>query len=205
ISTSPIPSLVPGARSTVVLALNPATNLPLVRYDGSIALIGQQTSLGVPFHFRAISEARGDLLITVTDEHTYYVNGSPHPTNATVVLRDIVTNGIVAQATTDANGQIQFSNLLEGDYQLEAVAPSHGSVHGSVHVVPGTTTQQEVFMTLQTVRYEWHVVPTQIEDHYRVVIEPRFETEVPQPELVVENPLVIPLVIAGQTTQFEIR
>src|SRR6185436_2251746 len=60
-------------------------------------------------------------------------------------------------------------------------------------------------MTLQTVRYEWHVVPTQIEDHYRVVIEPKFETEVPQPELVVENPLVIPLVIAGQTTQFEIR
>src|SRR5204863_9714201 len=152
-----------------------------------------------------VSEARGDLTINVTDEHTYYVNGSPHPTNATVVLRDIVTNGIVAQATTDANGQIQFSNLLEGDYQLEAVAPSHGSVYGSVHLAPGTTTEQEVFMTLQTVRYEWHVVPTEFEDHYRIVIEPKFETEVPQPELVVENPLVIPLVIAGQTTQFEIR
>ncbi|HKQ38257.1 MAG TPA: CARDB domain-containing protein, partial [Verrucomicrobiae bacterium] len=205
VSTSTIPSLAPGARSTVVLALNPATNLALVRYDGSVAIIGQQTSLGVPFQFRALSDARGDLHLTVTDEHTYYVNGSPHPTNATVVLRDIVTNGIVAQASTDANGEIRFSNLLEGDYQLEALAPSHGSVHGSIRVVPGTTTEQEVFMTLQTVRYEWHVVPTQVEDHYRVVIEPKFETEVPQPNLVVENPLVIPLVIAGQTTQFEIR
>ena len=205
ISTSPIPSLAPGARSTVVLSLNPATNLPLTVYNGSIAINGSQASLGVPFQFRALSEARGDLLITATDEHTYYVDGAPRLTNATIVLRDPITNGVVAQAVTDTNGQARFVNLIEGIYTLEASAPGHSSTRGGVHVVPGITTEQEVFLSQQTVSYQWRVVPTEIEDHYRVVIEPQFETEVPQPNLVVENPMIIPLVIPGQTSQFEIR
>jgi hypothetical protein len=205
ISTSPIASLSPGGRSTVVLALSPATDLPLTRYDGSLVLIGPQASLSVPYQFRALSDARGDLLLTATDENTYFVNDAPKVTNATMVLRDPITNGVVAQATTDTNGQVRFDNLAEGDYVIEASAPGHSGVRGGLRVVPGVTTEQEVFMSRQTVRYEWRVVPTTIEDHYRVVIEPLFETEVPQPNLVVENPLIIPLVIPGLTSQVEIR
>jgi hypothetical protein len=205
ISTSPVPSLAPGARSTVVLALNPATNLPLTRYDGNLVLIGPQTSLSVPFQFRALSDARGDLVLTATDENTYFVNGAPKVTNATMVLRDPITNGDVAQAVTDTNGQVRFDNLAEGDYLLEASAPNHSGVRGGVRVVPGLTSEQEVFMSQQSVRYEWRVVPTEIEDHYRVVLEPLFETEVPAPNLVVENPVLIPLVIPGLTSQVEIH
>lgn len=205
ISTSSVPSLAPGARATVVLALNPATNLPLTVYSGNLGLIGHDAGLSVPFQFRALSEARGDLQVTVTDEHTYFASGTPRVTNATVVVRDRVTSLVVADGATGTNGQVLFNNLLEDDYILEVSAPNHSSVRGGVRVTPGTQHEQEVFLTLESVRYEWKVAPTEIDDHYRVVIEPLFETEVPQPNLVVENPLVIPLVFPGQTSQFEIR
>ncbi|MBL9167083.1 MAG: putative Ig domain-containing protein [Verrucomicrobiales bacterium] len=206
VSPSPLPSIPPAGRTTIVLALNPATNLPLTVYSGSLSVIGQeQASVSVPFTFRALSEARGDLVLTATDEYTYFVSGAPKLTNATLVLRDPFTNGIVAQARTDSAGQVRFNNLLEGDYLLEASAPGHGSTRGGIRVVPGITKEQEVFLTQETVRYEWSVVPTQIEDHYRVVLQPQFETEVPQPNLVVENPQIMPLVTPGRVSQFEIR
>jgi hypothetical protein len=206
VSASPLPSIPPAGRTTIVLALNPATNLPLTVYSGSLSVIGrEQATVSVPFTFRALSEARGDLLLTATDEYTYFVGGAPKLTNATLVLRDPFTNGIVAQARTDAAGQVRFSNLFEGDYLLEASAPGHSSTRGGIRVVPGITKEQEVFLTQETVRYEWSVVPTQIEDRYRVVLQPRFETEVPQPNLVVENPQIMPLVTPGRVSQFEIR
>jgi hypothetical protein len=205
VSTSTIPSLAPGARATVVLALNPATNLPLTVYSGSLGIIGNNAGLSVPFQFRALSEARGDLLVTVTDEHTYFANGAPRVTNATVLVRDRVTGLIVADGATGTNGQVFFNNLIEDDYILEVSALNHASVRGGVRIIPGAQKDQEIFLTLESVRYEWKVVPTEIDDHYRVVIEPLFETEVPQPNLVVENPLVMPLVFPGQTSQFEIR
>jgi hypothetical protein len=205
ISTSPIPSLPPGGRSTVVLALTPPADLPLTLYNGTLAVIGDQTSLGVPFQFRALSEARGDLLLTFTDENTYYAEGAPKITNATVTLRDPIGNAVVTNATSDTNGGVRFTDLPEGDYLLEASAPVHAGVRGGLRVAPGITTEQEVFMTRHSVRYEWSVVPTEIEDHYRVVLQPQFETEVPHPQLVVENPIIAPLVIVGQTSQFDIR
>ena len=206
VSQTPIPSIPPSGRTTLVLALNPASDLPLTVYNGSLSIIGsQQASLSVPFEFRALSEARGDLLLTLTDEYTYFVSGSPKLTNATLVVRDPFTNGIVAQAQTDASGQVRFNNLFEGDYVLEASAPGHTRLRGGIRVIPGITKEQEVFLTQETARYEWSVVPTQIEDHYRVVLQPRFETEVPQPNLVVENPQIMPLVTPGRVSQFEIR
>ena len=50
----------------LLLALTPAADLPLTLYTGSLAIIGDQTSLGVPFQFRALSLARGDMLLTFT-------------------------------------------------------------------------------------------------------------------------------------------
>lgn len=159
----------------------------------------------MPFNFRAVSEARGDLLLTVTDELTYYAAGAPKVTNATITLRDPITSSVITNGSSDANGEVLFLNLPEGNYLIEASAPRHALVRGGIRVVPGVTTEQEVFMTRESVRYQWTVVPTLIEDHYRVTLQPLFETEVPQPELVVENPVIAPLVIPGQTSQFEIR
>ncbi len=205
ISTSPIPSLAPGARSTVILALSPPNDLPLTRYDGTIVFIGTEGGLSVPFQFRAISEARGDLVLNATDEHTYYASGAPKLTNAEITLRDVITSAVVTNGTTDATGQLRFNNLTEGSYVLEATAPRHSRLRTGVRVAPGVTTEQEIFLSRQEVTYEWRVVPAEITDHYRVVLEPQFETEVPQPNLVVENPDITSLVVPGRVSQFALR
>ncbi|HKX60501.1 MAG TPA: hypothetical protein VJS65_01635, partial [Verrucomicrobiae bacterium] len=205
VSSSPVPSLAPGGRTTLVLALSPPADLPLTRYDGTLVVHGENSSLSLPFHFRALSEARGDVRLTVTDEHTYYASGAPKVTNASLVLRDAISSEIVTNGISDSVGEVLFQNLPEGNYVLEATAPRHSLTRGSVRIEPGVVTAQEVFMLRQEVTYEWRVVPSVIQDHYRVVLQPLFETEVPQPNLVVENPEIVPLVFPGQTSQFAIR
>lgn len=72
-----VASLLPGRKTTVTLALNPPADLPLTRYDGNLVLAGARTGVSVPFQFRALSVAVGDLNVSVTDEYTYFVAGAP--------------------------------------------------------------------------------------------------------------------------------
>ncbi len=205
LSDSNVLSLPPGQKTTVTLALNPPADLPLTRYDGNLILAGSGSGVSVPFQFRALSEAVGDLNVSVTDEYTYYVADAPKVTNATVRVRDSITGEVVAEGPTGPTGEVWLGNIVEGNYSLEVTAPKHTSYRGPVVIVPGTTNSAEAFISRQTVTYQWTVVPVEIQDTYRVQLESVFETEVPIPNVIVENPRIMPLVIAGRETQFEIR
>ncbi|HLH56506.1 MAG TPA: hypothetical protein VKY92_23170 [Verrucomicrobiae bacterium] len=205
VSAPVISSIPPGGSNRVVVALNPAADLPLGMYQGALNIGNSQLSLSVPFHFPAISSAVGDVVLHVTDELTYFGTGSAGVTNATIVLTDPFSGDVVTNGVSDTNGTISWSGLAEGDYVLQASATDHSDVRGGLHVVPGVTTDHEIFMSQNAVTYEWSVVPTDIPDHYRVTLEPQFETRVPQPSLIAENPLVLPLVMPNQTSQFQIR
>jgi hypothetical protein len=85
-SLNPLPSLAPGETNRVTLQLTPPADLELTTYDGTLALNATGTGLGLPFEFRALSEAKGDLLISAVDEFTFYAEGSPKLTNAAVTL-----------------------------------------------------------------------------------------------------------------------
>jgi len=205
LSSSNVPSLAPGQRTTVTLMLQPPADLPLARYDGNLVLANAGTGVNVPFQFRAVSEAVGDLLVSVTDEYTYYVAEAPKVTNATVRVRDVISGNVVAQGKTGSTGELFLSNIVEGNYSLEVTAEKHTSFRGPVTIVPGITNTAEAFISRQTVTYQWAVVPIEIEDHYRVELQTVFETEVPIPNVIVENPRIMPLVFAGEETRFEIK
>ena len=83
-STNPLPSLAPGTTNRAALLLTPAADLPLGPYTGSLVLLASNASLVIPFEFRALSEARGDLTVMAVDEYTYYAQGAPKVTNAAV-------------------------------------------------------------------------------------------------------------------------
>jgi hypothetical protein len=204
-STSNIPSLAPGAMTVVTLRLSPPSDLPLILYQGSLALVGSSAGVGVPFQFRALSEAEGDLVVSVTDELTYFTTEAPRVTNATVIVRDGYTAQVIASGVTGTNGQVLLTGLAEGDYVLEASAAKHTTYRGKVTIVPGVTTEKEAFLSKQTVTYRWNVVPTEIQDRYKIVLESTFETEVPAPVVVVENPRIVPMIFGNQTRQFHIR
>ena len=206
VSPATIDSLQPGAYATITLELCPANDLALQLYQGQIVVASAGgASRSVGFSFRAMSTATGDAHFAVTDDYTYYVEGQPKVANATVKLSDPITGELVVEATTGADGTVDFSNIPEGAYQLEVYAAKHGTFRSRFDVAPGVVNEKEVFIPRQLVTYNWTVVPVDIQDTYKVVLEPTFETNVPVPVVVVENPSIFPVVFEGQWSQFTIR
>jgi subtilase family serine protease len=203
--TNPIPSLAPGQTNRVTLLLTPPANLVLGPYTGQIAFMGQGVTLLLPFTFRAVSEARGDLKIVAEDEYTYYAVGLPHLTNATVTVRDPYSHLEMFRGVTDAQGEWSAAQLAEGYYEVVVTADRHATFRRTALVLPGETTQLRAFLSRQTVQYVWHVVPTEIPDRTRITIETVFETYVPVPVVTVEPALIDLTEITNDVTQIDLK
>jgi hypothetical protein len=191
-STNPMPALAPGQTNHVTLLLSPAADLTLGNYTGSLAINSAEMGLSVPFTFRALSEAKGDLLVTAVDEYTYYAEGAPRLAGAAVSIRDSVSQVILTNGLTDINGQFFAAQLPEAYYDLEVTADKHTGYRGTHLLAAGQTNEVRTFLSRQTVTYTWTVEPIEIEDRYQITIETVFETVVPIPVVTVE-PSVIDL------------
>jgi len=203
-SAAVIPSIPAGGTATVILTLTPPADLPLTLYEGSLAVANNLTGISMPFQFRAVSSGKGDLRITTTDDYTYYVAGGPKVTNAIVTVRDPITTLVIAQTNSDENGIAYFADLPAGPYTVDASADSHNQFVGSANVVTGTTNDLEAFMARQLVSYDWTVVPSDIPDVYNVQLQSVFETQVPVPNVVIEEPQVMMFVFPGEASQFNL-
>jgi hypothetical protein len=204
-SPSNLPSLGPGESTRLTLLVLPPADAPLTLYDAPLYVLGANARLEVPMKLRSLANAVGDLRVEVQDDYTYYVEGAPRVTNATVRLTDPYTAETVAVGTTFPTGSILFTNLLEGFYQMRVTAPQHATYAAPVQIVAGVETPKVIFIDRQTVSYRWTVVPTTVEDRYRVVLEPVFQTEVPVPVVTLDNPDLAFLVRAGGEGQIELR
>ncbi|MGA2660493.1 MAG: CARDB domain-containing protein, partial [Verrucomicrobiota bacterium] len=204
-SATNLASLAPGQTNRITLSLTPGPDLALEPYNGTIGVAAANAGLSLPFQFRAISDALGDVQVTVPDDYTYYVAGAPLVTNAVVTLTDPYANAVVASNMTGQAGLVLFTNVDEGTYQLTVTADRHTTFQSPVTVLSGRTNQVTAFIARQTVTYQWTVVPTQIPDNYQVTLESVFETEVPIPVVTIDNPLQIPLIIEGEDTEMDIQ
>jgi hypothetical protein len=74
---------------------------------------------------------------------------------------------------------VSWDNLAEGYYQLEVQAKNHDYYTQTIQIKAGETEDIESFLSRQTVKYVWRVIPTEIEDKYTITIESVFETNVP--------------------------
>jgi len=122
-----------------------------------------------------LSDAKGDLRITAVDEYTYYAEGAPRVAGAAVTLRDAVSEEVVTQGVTDAQGEWVARQLPEGFYQIEVREDKHRSYRDLGLVVAGFETNIIAFLPREAVRYIWTVVPTEIEDRTKITIETVFE------------------------------
>ncbi len=199
-----IPDLAPGATNPVTLVLTPAADLPLGPYAGSLFAQGEQGSVTIPFNFRALSDANGDLLVEAVDEFTYYAEGEPRVNGATVVVFDAITGTEVARKTTGIDGLALFQNLREDYYRVEVSAPDHGSYRGTHLVEAGKKADALAFLPRQTVRYRWTVEPIQIEDRTQITIETVFETAVPTPVVTMEPTVIDLSTVVGDETQVDL-
>jgi Ca2+-binding RTX toxin-like protein len=206
LASSPvIPSLAAGESTNVTLLLTPDANLDLTSYTGNIDLDapGNDADLSLPFNFKAVSEAVGELKVNVVDELFYFGEGKPKLANATVTLRDPFTGNEVATAVTDVTGTVSFPNIQEGYYNLEVRAKNHDSYRNNVLIQAGQTNTVESFLSRQTVKYIWTVEETEIEDRTNITIESVFETDVPIPTVTIDPPSidVADLDVVGEVMQ----
>ena len=157
------------------------------------------------FEFRALSDAKGDLHVSVVDEFTYYAAGAPRVTNALVVIRDAITHEPITNGITGADGGVSFPGLAEGYYEVSVTAAKHSSFIGNAYVIAGRTNEFEPFIAATLVEYVWSVVPTEIEDRTRIVIETIFETVVPLPVITVEPAFIDLADLSEPESQIEVR
>lgn len=183
---SPLPSLAPDEQTTISLQLCPASDLPLGEYPGSLLLRASDSALSVPFSFRNLSLAKGNLTVVCEDEYTYFAQGNPKLAGAQVQVKDTLTGTTVAEGVSDSDGEAAFIDLNEGYYEIIVTAERRASFRGIVFIEPGENNQFTTFLERTSVEYIWTVVPTTIEDRYRIVIETVFETNVPTPVVTIE-------------------
>ena len=204
-SPNPMPSLIPGATNQVTLQLLPAADLPLGPYTGNLFVSAGDTGVSVPYTFRALSEAKGDLKVTAVDEYTYFAQGAPKVAGAAITVRDAVNEQAVATGVTAADGTFTAPPLPEGYYVVEARADQHSPYRHVVLVVAGAANQELAFLRRQAVRYIWTVVPTQIEDRTKVTILTEFEAFVPMPVVTIEPPLIDLSDYPAEVTQIDLK
>ncbi|GCA96316.1 carboxypeptidase-like regulatory domain-containing protein, partial [Microcystis aeruginosa] len=141
------------------------------------------------FNFRAISEAKGNLNISVVDELFFFAEGSPRLENATITLLDPFT-GTVISSEKDADGILSKTDLAEGYYKLRITADNHDAYEQNIYIGAGETEDIQAFLSRQTVKYTWTVTPTEIEDRYIITVQSTFETDVPIPVVTIDPPLI---------------
>ncbi len=185
-SSNQLPPLAPGSNTVVTVLLTPASDLPLGDYNGTLVVRSTNAALQVPFSFRAVSDALGNMLVAAEDEYTYFAAGSPRVTNALVTLTDALTGVPVLTNRTGADGTLLLSNLTEAFYIVDVRADGHSSFRETALVPAGLTTNVVAFLTRQTVSYSFTVTPTTIPDRYTFTIDSTFETQVPVPIVTIE-------------------
>ncbi|MCP5525484.1 MAG: putative Ig domain-containing protein [Verrucomicrobiales bacterium] len=202
--TNPLPSLPPGETNRIKFLLTPSEELELGDHQGSIVLACPDSWVTVPYSFRVVSEARGDLRVEVSDEYTYYAENAPMVAAATVRLTDQITHTVVGEYTADADGVVAVNDLVESYYVLDVTAPEHSPFQATIYLPPGETTQVDAFLPRQAVTYTWTVVPTEIEDRTRIQIETTFEAYVPMPVVTLEPELIDLTDETGDVVQFDL-
>ncbi len=204
-SPATIPSLAPGASSTVTLELSPPSTLPLAQYTGTLVLNSGLTGVAVPFTFTAVSSATGGVHVLVDDDYTFDEAGSPRVQGATVNLLNPYDNTqVVATGVTDATGAVTFNNVPAGPYDLQVQATGHSTYESNFTVVPGITNNDEIFVARQFVSYTWQVVQTTIQDTYQIQLQTEFQTNVPAPVVTISAPSTIPTLLPGQSGTFNV-
>ena len=182
-----IPSLAPGESATVTLLLTPSATMDFGAYSGQILLKHETGYIFVPFTFVAVSDAVGDLQITVTDEYTYFTDEAPNLAGAKVRVTDAITNVVAYTAVTNESGQIVLSDLREGYYNIQVSAEKHQTYNATVYVNAGQTKRIEAFLQGEFVTYTWEVVPTEIEDVTEIKLVTSYEVNVPAPVVTVDT------------------
>ena len=179
---STIGTLQYGESTQITLTFTPnaemQVNVPITGYISINCEHGNGITL--PYSVKPVSDSNGTMVVDVTDEYSYLTEEKPHVKGAHVKVKQPVTNQLVVEGDTGADGLFTVE-LPAGYYSVVVNADRHDSYSSSIMVEPGTETPVDVFLGFQAVTYSWNVVETGVEDEYEIQTNVEYETRVPAP------------------------
>lgn len=204
VTSKTIASLAPGETAIAVLKFLALAEVPFnFPIMGNIGISGANANgFTLPFTFEKVAEASGTVSVTVTNQFTYFSDGSPKVRDAQVKIANYFTGVVYAQGSTNANGVFTAPNVPEGKYRILVEKEKHLPYSSTLEINPGRTTETTVFLDYQAITYSWKVEPTAVQDQYDIVLETKFETNVPIPVVTIEMPKLMPALSAGQEYPF---
>jgi len=189
-----LPSMAAGDTTIVVLKFLASTEVPFnYPIDGSIG-IGTQNgnSFSIPFTFQKVSQTTGAINVTVTNQFTYFAEGSPKVKGAHVQIKNYFSGKVYAEGFTDSAGVFAAKGIPEGQHRIIVEKDKHLPYENTITIDPGDTVATAVFLDYQAVTFSWSVVPTAVQDKYDITLETHFETNLPMPVVTIEVPKAIP-------------
>ena len=194
VGDSDLGSIVGGETKVVTMLLEPPTDSALGQYAGDIFVTGENSNgdalnITADFGWNVTSDQIGGFELQLTDEYTYFVDGSPKVNDAIVRIIDSSTGEQVARYD-DVDEMLSIDNLNEGSYTLHISSDNHTSFQGNINIQAGSTLKLEAFLPRETVKYHWSVEEIEIEDRTRITLETEFETDVPIPVVVMDPPIL---------------
>ena len=185
-----MPSMAQGDSAVVVLQMTPMAQDELNSvYKGNFVISCENgSSVNIRYFLEVVSESTGTLVIDVQDEFTLNTAEAPHVEGATVNVLHPVTQKLLRQYVTGADGLATFDMLPEGRYIVKVTHPKHSSRTMDVIVDPERTTKYAAFIEYSAITVEMRYEPTEIEDEYNIVTTVKYETNVPKPVVVLDIP-----------------
>ena len=183
-------SLAQDESAVIVLQMTPTAEQELnsINNGNFVVSAANGSSISVRYRVETVSEATGTLVIDVWDEFTYNTEEAPHVEGATVNVLHPVTQKLLRQYVTGADGLATFEKLPEGKYIVKVTHPKHSSWSDNVLVSPERTTTRIAFIQYSAISVEMVYEPTEIEDEYQIVTTVKYETNVPKPVVVLDLP-----------------
>lgn len=183
-------SLAQDESATIILQIEPPHTAELNSvFKGNFVISGANGgSVNIRYFIELVSDALGTLVVDVQDEFTMNTAEAPHVEGATVNVLHPVTQKLLRQYVTGADGLATFDRMSEGRYIVKVTHPKHSSMSMEVIVDPERTSKYIAFIEYSAITVEMTYEATEIEDEYNIVTTVKYETNVPKPVVVLDMP-----------------
>ena len=182
-----LPDMAAGQSNSFLVVFLPPATLPLAQYQDSITIQGTNISApypGVNIYALVTSDLTGAVQFNVSDELGQQVPG------ASVRLHNDLISADAGPVLTDANGLVTITNLEEGAWNWQVVAPGCSANAGTITIIADQTVSQATTLSRSLVTVTFNVVPVPFTDVYEIQVVQTFQTSVPAPVLVVNPPFI---------------
>lgn len=146
----------------------------------------------LPIKVSVTTDEIGNYTFTIHDIYTNYsgTGGNTGVENARIRLTRSGVPVVAGAGRTDTKGQFTYRDLPVGFYDYQISADKHTTKSGEIYVRAGVTKEERILLEIPVVKVDWSVTETVIEDKYDIVVDATYETDVPQPVIVMEPAVV---------------